>query len=118
MPFPLGLERRDIDDDAAARIRRLAETHREYAARDSEILHRARERKRIRRNDAHVRIDVDETLLVEGFRINDGRVDVGEDLELARAAYVVAVARGAVGNDPLPVDGANLTGFEGFDHPV
>ena len=33
------------------------------------------------------------------LRVDDGGVDVGEDLELARAAHVVAVARSAVGND-------------------
>ena len=37
------------------------------------------------------------------LRIDDGGVDVGEDLELARAAHVVAVAGGAVGDDLVAV---------------
>ncbi len=35
--LPLRLERRDVDDDAAARIRGLADAQRQYIPRDAEI---------------------------------------------------------------------------------
>ena len=78
MPFPLRLERRHVHDDAAAHVGRLAETHGQDAARDAEVLDGARERERIRRDDAHVRVDVDEILGIERLRVDDGRIDVGE----------------------------------------
>src|SRR5213594_1818744 len=58
--FPLGLERRDVDDDAAARIGRLSETEDEDVARNSEVLNRSGKRKRVRRDDAGVALEVDE----------------------------------------------------------
>ena len=39
-PFPLGLERRDVDDEAAARVGGLADAHRQHVARDAEVLDR------------------------------------------------------------------------------
>src|SRR5690606_32263051 len=61
---------------------------------------------------------VDEGLLVEVLRIDDGAVDVGEDLELVRAADVIAVAGGAEGDDAPPVHGPHLLRLEWLDHPV
>jgi len=55
---------------------------------------------------------------VEVLRVDDGRVDVGEDLELGRTAHVVTVARRAVGDDALAVHLAHLAGLEGFDHAL
>ena len=52
------------------------------------------------------RVHVDEALRVEVLRVDDGRVDVGEDLEFARAAHVVAVARRAVGDDLVAIRAA------------
>src|SRR6185312_17149738 len=54
----------------------------------------------------------------ERLRIDDGGVDVGEDLELAGAAHVVAVAGGAVGNQPLLIANLHLPGLERLDHAV
>ena len=62
VPFPLGLERRHVHDDAAARVGRFAQADREHVARDAEVLHGARQRERVRRDRAHVRPDVDERL--------------------------------------------------------
>jgi L-ascorbate metabolism protein UlaG (beta-lactamase superfamily) len=42
---------------------------------------------------------VDETLLVERLGIDDRRIDVRENLEFARAADVVAIARRSVRHD-------------------
>src|SRR5246127_1757675 len=94
--FPLRLERRHVHDDAAARIRRFAERDREHAARDAEILDRARKRKRIRRYGAGVALEVDEGSIGEVLGIDDGRVEIREQLEFVRAADVVAVARRSV----------------------
>src|ERR1700741_4193002 len=52
--FPFRLERRHVHDDATARVGRFPQRDREHAARDAEILHRTRERKRIRRDDAGI----------------------------------------------------------------
>jgi hypothetical protein len=118
VPFPLGFEWRDVDDDPAARIGRFAEAHRQHVTRDAEILDRPGKRERIRRDDADLAREVHERTAVKILRIDDGRVDVREDLELRGAAHVVAVARGAVGNDALAVRDANLAGLEGLDHAV
>src|SRR5690606_2867499 len=71
--------------------------------------------------DAFIGLDVDEALGIEVLRVDDRGVDVGEHLELARAAHVVAVARGAVAHDALGagaalVDELDLAGLEGLDH--
>jgi hypothetical protein len=42
--FPFGLERGDVDDDAAAGVGGFAEADREHVARNAEILYRARQR--------------------------------------------------------------------------
>ena len=73
-----------------------------------------RQGERIGRDDADVRLDVDERLRVEVLRIDDGVVDVGEDLELVGDADVVAVRRHAVRDDA----GARLALDERLDHPV
>jgi hypothetical protein len=116
--FPLRLEGRDVDDDAAARVGALAEADGQHAARDAEVLDGARQREGIRRNDAVVARDFDEGIRIEVLRIDDRRVDVGEQLEFVRAADVVAVARRAVGNDLLTVEVAHLTRLERLDHAV
>ena len=53
-------------------------------------------------------------LLVEVLRVDDRVQHVGEDLELARHAHVVAVGAHPVGDDPF----ADLASLEGLDHPV
>jgi uncharacterized membrane protein len=84
--FPLRFQRRHVDDDAAARVRALAQAHHERGARDAEEFDRACQRERVRRNDAHLAADIDETGRIEGFRIDDGGIDIGEDLEFGRSA--------------------------------
>src|SRR5439155_25857270 len=58
--FPFGLERRDVDDDAATRIGRLAETDHQHVARHAEILDRRRQREAVRRHDADIELAIDE----------------------------------------------------------
>src|SRR3954447_7467874 len=114
VPFPFRLERRHVDDDPAARVGRLAEAHGEDVARDAEVLDRARQRERVRRDDALIGDDVDERFRIERLRIDDRVVDVGEDLELVADADVVAVGGDAVGDHA----GADLIVDEGLDHLV
>src|SRR3546814_3979005 len=70
MAFPAGLERGDIDDDAAARIGRFAEADDEYVPRDAEIFDRAGEREAVRRDDAHVRSEEHTSELQSLMRIS------------------------------------------------
>ena len=95
----------------------------EGVARDPEILDGARQGEGIGRDDALVAFDVDEAAGVEMLGIDDRRVDVGEHLELARAAHVVAIARGAVADDAVAVGPAlvgkfDLARLERLDHAV
>ena len=118
VPLPLRLQRRHVDDDAAAGVGGLADAHRQHRARDAKILDRARQRERVGRDEAHVRIHRDETLLVKRLGINDGRMDVREHLEMVAATHVVAVARGAVGDDLAVVPTRHLPRRERLDHAV
>src|SRR6476469_1995113 len=112
--FPLRLEGCDVDDQTAACIRRLADTHRQHVARNAEVLDRLRQRERVRRNDADIGTDIHERSLVEVLGIDDGAVDVGEDLELVSHPDVVAIRRQPVRDDAL----AYLPVLERLDHPV
>ena len=57
---------------------------------------------------------VHEARRVEILWIDDGGVDVGENLELVGHARIVAVAREAIADDTLPLLGLD----EGLDHAV
>lgn len=118
MPFPLGLERGHVHDDAAARVGAFTEADREDLARDAEILDGTRQRERVRRNDADVGLHVDEAALVEGLGVDDRGVDVGEHLELVGATHVVAVAGRAIGHQPVAVALLDLAWGERLDHAV
>ena len=78
----------------------------------------ARQRKRVGRDDAVIGSDLDEGARVEILRIDDGAVDVGEQLEFVGTADIVAVARCAVRYDALAVDLLHLVRLERFDHFV
>src|SRR5690606_28209708 len=114
--LPLGLQRRHVDDDAAAGIGAFAEADREHLARNAKVLHRPRQRERIGRDDADIAHKIHEGFLVERLGIDDGRVDIGEYLEFVRAADVVAIAAGAITDDTPAVHAAHLVRFEGLDH--
>jgi hypothetical protein len=116
--FPFRLERRHVDDDAAARIGRLAQADRQHVARNAEVLDGAGQRERVRRDDADVAFDVDEGIRIEVLRVDDGAVDVREDLEFVGAADVVAVRRGAPGDDLAAVRSRAPVGRERLDHAV
>jgi hypothetical protein len=105
-------------DDARVPGDALPEAHHEHVPRYPEVLDGAGERERVRRDDADVAREVDERSGVEALRIDDRRVDVGEDLEFAAAADVVAVARRAVRDDAPTVDLAHLPRLVGLDHAL
>jgi hypothetical protein len=62
-----------------------------------------RQRERVRRNDAIALAGHVDELSRRNLRVDDGGVDVGEQLELVGAADVIAIAGRAVGNDALAV---------------
>src|SRR5271157_2538854 len=112
--LPLWLERRHVDDDAATRISGLTDADGQHVAWDPEVLDRARQGKRVGRNDGDIGLHADERALVELLGIDDGRVDVGEDLELVGHAQVVAVRRETEGDNAF----ADLLLRKGIDHIV
>src|SRR4029078_5300289 len=104
---------------SAACISRFPEAKDEYIARHAEEFHGPGKRKRIRRDDADIAREIGARPGVERLGVDDGRVDVGEDLEFARAAHVVAVAGGAVADDAVAVGGVlDLVALERLDHAV
>ena len=112
MAFPFRLERGHVDDDAAPRIGRFAQADHQHVARNAEIFDRSRQHETVGRNDADGALAIHEALGRKGFRVDDGRIDVREDLEFVRDARVVAVRGKAEGDDALA-----LLGFdEGLDH--
>ena len=100
----------------AARVGAFPQANDEHAARDSKVLDGASERERVRWDDADIGAHIDEALRIERLRVHNRRVDVREDLEFVRAADVVAVARGSVGDDLLAIDRTNLIGRKRLDH--
>src|SRR4029453_3990387 len=94
---------RHVDDEAAARISRLAQAENEHIAGDAKILDRPGQRKGGGRYDADFALQVDERVRIEVFRVYDRRIDIGEELEFIRAADIVAVAGRAERQDlPAP----------------
>src|SRR6266567_3579924 len=114
MAFPFRLERRHVDDDAAARIGRFAETDDENVARHAEILDRRRQRETVRRHDADIELAINEARRQKRLGIDDGAVDIGKDLELAAHPRIVAIGREPVGDHPF----AGLLFDEGLDHAM
>ena len=90
--FPLGFKRRDVYDDATARVGAFTQADCHHVAWDAEIFDRAREGETVRRNDDVVVFDVDEALRIELLRIDDGAINVCEQFELVGTTHVVAIA--------------------------
>src|SRR6516162_7830485 len=96
---PLRLEGRNVHNYAATCICGFTDAHTKNVARDLQVLDRLGQGEAVGRDQAVVGVDIDERVLVEVLRIDDGAADVGEDLEVPADAYVVAVAGHAVGDD-------------------
>ena len=119
MAFPLWLQWRDVNDNAAARIGGFAQTNCKYVFGNAEILYRPRQRERIWRNYANRFIDTNKAAFVKILWVNYiGRMHVGEDFKFTGTAHVITVARSAVGNDLLFIKVAHLPGFKRFDHAL
>lgn len=116
--FPFGFEGRDVDNDAAAGVGALAEADGHDVARDAEVFDGAREGEAVGGDDDVVVLDVDEALGVEMLGVNDGAVDVGEELELVGATDVVAVAGCPVRDDAPSFALFHLIRLEGVNHAV
>jgi hypothetical protein len=99
--LPLRLKGRDVDDDAAAGVSGFADANGEDVAGNFEVLDGARECEGVGRDDGDIGIDGDKGALVEVFRVDDGTVDVGENLELVGDTEVVSIAGDTVGNHTL-----------------
>src|SRR4029453_7084003 len=70
----------------------------------------------VRRNYSDVRLQVDEVAGFKVLGIDNGGIDIGEDLELIGTAHIVPVARSAVRDDLDTAVLAHLTGLEWVDH--
>lgn len=55
---------------------------------------------------------------IEILRINDGRIDVGKDLELVGTTDVIAVRRCPVADNLSVVDITHLIRLKGLNHPL
>ena len=67
MTFPLRLERRDVDDDAATGVGAFTQADGQHVARNAEVFDGAGQGEGVRRNDAHVALDVDEAASASKF---------------------------------------------------
>jgi hypothetical protein len=113
-----GIASGHVDDDAAAGISRLAEADGQYGSWNPEVFNGPGQCERVWWNNAHIVLYIDEARGIESFRVDDGRVDIRENLEFIRAAYVISVARRAVRNDATTLVLANLSWLEWLDHAV
>src|SRR6266550_2751009 len=68
--LPFRLKWRDIDDNSTSCICAFADANRQTVAWDAEVLHRAGQRERIGRHDAHIAREFDEGFRIEPFRID------------------------------------------------
>ena len=96
MPFPTWLKRGHIHDDAAARIGRFAEADDQHVAWYAEIFDGPCQRETVWRDDAHVGLAVDKAFGIEFLGVDDGAVDIGENLELIGHAGVIAIRGQAI----------------------
>jgi hypothetical protein len=71
MTFPLRLQGRYVQYYATPRVSAFPQTNYEHASWNSEVFDGAREGEGVRRDDAHVGVDIDEALLVELLGIDD-----------------------------------------------
>src|SRR5215469_15592824 len=112
--LPLRLEGRDVRDDAAASIGGLAHADGEHVARNLEVLDRSRQRKGVGRDDAHRPLVVHEGAGIEALGVDDGVVDVREDLEFVSDPEIVTIGGQPVGDSAR----ADLALLERLDHAL
>ena len=119
MAFPFRFERRDVDDDPAAGVRRFSNADREDLAGDPEIFDATGQRKRVGRHDANIGLDIHERPVIKRLGIDHSVENIGKNLELVGDAEVVAVARKPVANHAAAVVALlDLAVNKRIDHPV
>jgi hypothetical protein len=70
MPLPTRLERRDVDDNPAARIGGFAKTDDKYITGNTEIFNRPGQSKAVWRDDAHISFAINKAVGIKLFGIN------------------------------------------------
>src|SRR5437899_9757241 len=93
---PFRLQRRHIDNDAAAGIGRLTDANGYHVARNLQVFHRLRQRKAVGRNQAEIAFDIHERSRVEVLWIDDRAMSISEDFETPADPDVVAIAGYAI----------------------
>src|ERR1700691_2722517 len=101
LAFPFGLQRGDVNDDAATGVGGFPQADNQDVARNAKIFDGVAERETVRGNDANVGLAVHETGGLKGLGIDHRGINIGEDLELVRDAGVIAVAGQAVADNPV-----------------
>ena len=91
MASPLRLKRCHVDDDAAPRVGGLAETNRQHISWNAKVFNGPRQSERVGWYHANITFNVNERIVIERLGVNRCRIDIREDLELARASDIVAV---------------------------
>ena len=91
MTLPFRLQRRHVDNDAAAGIGALPQTNSQHVAGDPKVFHRASEGKGVGWYHTDIGFHVNKAVVIEIFRVHRRRIDVGENFELATAAHVIAI---------------------------
>jgi hypothetical protein len=79
--LPFRLKRRHVDNNTAAGISAFAKANGKNVAWDTEILNTTRQRERVWRHDANVRLYIHERFRVEILGINDRIENIRENLE-------------------------------------
>ena len=113
MAFPTGLKRRYVNDDTAAGIGAFTKADHQDIFGNAKILNGATKRKAVGWDNANIVVYIDKTVLIEIFRVDDRRIDIGKDFEMVRTANITPDMDTGIGN--LSRD--NFIGrFKAFDN--
>ena len=113
--FPFRLQRRHVDDDAAARVGALAQADGQHAARNAEILDGARQREGIGRNDADIALKSTNEPSSKFLGSTMVELMFVKILNCRRSARRSRSCWCRSDNAPA-IGRADLTRFKGFDH--
>ena len=112
MAFPTGFQWRDVDDNAAAGISALAKADDQHIAGYAKIFNRAGQGKAVGRDDADIGLAIHKAFWVKILGVDDGAIDIGENLELVRHARVIAIRGQAIADAAI----AALSLHKRFNH--
>src|SRR6202166_185089 len=100
--FPLWFKRRDVYDNSTPRIGGFAQANRQHISRNPEIFNRTRQRKRIRRNDAHIALVIHQRPRIKILGIHNRGIHIRKNTKLVRNPDVVPIRRHPVADDSFP----------------